>query len=71
MVGLYSVVRFNYNRIGGIYSIKKLLLASILGIWYNNSTKQLLLILTEICFFLGRVLIEEPYSNYEHIILYG
>ena len=57
---IYTVVRYLFHKLGGIYMGKRLLLAVFLALSYENTIYLLPVILTEIGFMAARYIFEAP-----------
>jgi hypothetical protein len=60
----YGLIRFFFNRIGGLYMFKRLLIAAILaGAVYRKGLYVILILGLELVFVVSRFLLERPKSK--------
>jgi hypothetical protein len=58
---IYAIIRSYFNKIGGLYMFKRLIVAAILaGAVYRKGLYVLLILGLEICFVASRFLLEKP-----------
>jgi hypothetical protein len=67
---VYSVIRFYFNKVGGLYMFKKLLIAAILAAAVYHKHGYLAIILgAELVFTAARFLLERPKTTFEKVII--
>ncbi len=66
----YAVIRFFFNKIGGLYMFKKLIIAAILAAAVYHKYGYLAILLgAELVFSVARYLIEKPKTLWERIFI--
>ena len=60
LISLYTVVRFFYNPLGGMYMAKRVLIVAILAPAFDNNIYLLPLMVLELVFMGLRLVIESP-----------
>lgn len=66
----YAVIRFCFNRIGGLYMMKKLIIAAILAAAVYNKHGYLAVIIgLETIFTITRFCLERPKSKFEKVVI--
>jgi len=67
---VYAIIRFYFNKIGGLYMFKRLIIAAILaGAVYRKGLYVLLILGLELIFTASRFLLEKPKTNCEKIYI--
>ncbi len=60
LITLYSLFRWFFNPLGGLYMIKRILIATILAASYTNDKMVAPIVLLEVVFFIFRFILEKP-----------
>lgn len=60
LIALYAVIRLLFNPLGGVYMLKRILIAAILAPAYQNQLYLIPLVLLELVFLIVRFLMETP-----------
>lgn len=71
VIFVYSLARLFYNPLGGLYMLKRSLIAVILVFAYNNSLLIIPLIILELLFAGFRHFIEKPLTTKEKLYIWG
>lgn len=70
IISVYALVRFCFNKIGGLYMFKKILIAAILSAAVYNKHGYLAIILgLELVFTIARFCIERPNTKLQKVFI--
>ena len=60
VISFYSILRVSFNSLGGIYTLKRVLLGVMLAPAYENSVFIAPVLILEVAFGIARFFIENP-----------
>ena len=71
LILIYSILRISVNLLGGLYMLKRILIAIVLAPAYGNNLFILPVLVIELIFAIARISIESPDTKFEVIGMLG